>query len=57
VKTGFTYAAGYCLVFVAKRKGHEILGVVMHSTSETQRDQDATSLLNWAFSLPLLPPS
>jgi D-alanyl-D-alanine carboxypeptidase (penicillin-binding protein 5/6) len=57
VKTGFTYAAGYCLVFAAKRNGHELLGVVMHSTGEAQRNQDATSLLNWAFSLPLLPPS
>ncbi len=57
VKTGFTYAAGYCLVFAAKRNGHELLGVVLHSSSEEQRNLDATTLLNWGFSLPLLSPT
>jgi serine-type D-Ala-D-Ala carboxypeptidase (penicillin-binding protein 5/6) len=57
VKTGFTYAAGYCLVFAAERNGHMLLGVVLHSASEEQRVQDAVALLNWGFALPLLPPS
>lgn len=57
VKTGFTYAAGYCLVFAARRNDQELLGVVLHSSSEEQRNQDAVALLNWGFSLPLLPPS
>jgi D-alanyl-D-alanine carboxypeptidase (penicillin-binding protein 5/6) len=57
IKTGFTYAAGYCLVFAAVRNGHHLIGVVLHSPSEAQRAQDATTLLNWGFSLPLRPPS
>ncbi|HTK10067.1 MAG TPA: D-alanyl-D-alanine carboxypeptidase [Ktedonobacteraceae bacterium] len=56
VKTGFTYAAGYCLVFAAQRNGHELLGVVMNSSSEDLRNKDAVALLNWGFALPLLPP-
>ncbi len=57
IKTGHTDAAGYCLVFEAIRNGHHLMGVVLNSPSETQRNQDVISLLNWGFALPLLPPN
>ncbi len=56
VKTGHTDAAGWCLVFAATRGNHHLLGVILHSPSEQQRDADATKLLDWGFALPLLPP-
>lgn len=57
VKTGYTYAAGWCMVFAARHTGHELIGAILDSPSESQRNQDATTLLNWGFSLPLLPPT
>lgn len=57
IKTGFTVEAGECLVFSATRKGHDLMGVVLHSSSATTRFADAESLLNWGFALPLLPPT
>lgn len=57
VKTGHTDAAGYCLVFAAVRNGHHLMGVVLNSLSETQRNQDVISWLTWGFALPLLPPN
>jgi D-alanyl-D-alanine carboxypeptidase (penicillin-binding protein 5/6) len=56
IKTGHTDAAGYCLVFAAEQNGHHLIGTVLHSASEVQRDKDANMLLNWGFALPLLPP-
>ncbi|GCF07874.1 D-alanyl-D-alanine carboxypeptidase family protein [Dictyobacter arantiisoli] len=56
IKTGHTFAAGYCLVFAATHAGHHLIGVILNSSSSTQRDADAATLLNWGFSLPLLPP-
>ncbi|HEX7734173.1 MAG TPA: D-alanyl-D-alanine carboxypeptidase [Ktedonobacteraceae bacterium] len=60
VKTGWTGAAGGCLVFSAKRNGHSLIGVVFHSsrTNSTQlqdeqtRVADAETLLTWGFALP-----
>ncbi len=60
IKTGWTGAAGGCLVFAAKRNGHTLIGVVLHSTransnqleDEQTRSADAEKLLNWGFSLP-----
>src|SRR6266700_1044545 len=57
IKTGTTPEAGFCLVFSATRNGHHLIGVVLHSTSETLRFADARTLLNWGFNLPLLPPT
>jgi D-alanyl-D-alanine carboxypeptidase (penicillin-binding protein 5/6) len=57
IKTGHTYQAGWCLVFTAKRADHDLIGAILDSPSESQRDQDTTTLLNWGFSLPLLPPT
>jgi len=52
IKTGTTPEAGFCLVFSATHKGYHLIGVVLHSTSEAHRFADATTLLNWGFSLP-----
>jgi len=52
VKTGTTPEAGFCLVFAATRNNHHLIGVVLHSSSETTRGTDAVALLNWGFNLP-----
>ena len=57
VKTGTTPEAGFCLVFAATRNNHHLIGVVLHSSSETTRGTDAIALLNWGFNLPTQPPS
>lgn len=49
VKTGWTDDAGYCVVFAAKRKKVELIGVVMGATSEGGRNQEAKKLLDWGF--------
>ncbi len=51
IKTGFTHGAGYCLLFEAKRGQHELMGVVLDSTSTDPaiRFVAATRLLNWGF--------
>lgn len=49
LKTGYTEAAGYCLVASAKRKDQRWIAVVMGSKSETQRSKDVMSLLNYGF--------
>jgi D-alanyl-D-alanine carboxypeptidase (penicillin-binding protein 5/6) len=49
VKTGFTDAAGYCLVASARRNGFELYAVVLHSSSEDARFADARTLLEWGF--------
>jgi D-alanyl-D-alanine carboxypeptidase (penicillin-binding protein 5/6) len=56
IKTGHTNAAGWCLAFAARRADHYLIGVILGSSSEGQRDQDVEQLLDWAFALPLLPP-
>ena len=49
VKTGFTEAAGYCLVASSKRGPRRVLSVLLGSTSETMRAQESQKLLNWGF--------
>lgn len=64
IKTGWTGAAGGCLVFAAKRNGHTLFGVVLHSSransSQLQDEQtrvaDAEILLTWGFALPVQVP-
>ena len=53
IKTGSTLAAGYCLLFEAQRGTSELIGVVLHSTATrpAARFTDATSMLNWGFSI------
>ena len=49
VKTGFTEAAGYCLVASSKRGPRRLLTVLLGSTSEMVRAQESQKLLNWGF--------
>ncbi len=57
VKTGHTDAAGYCLVFTATRNNHHLIGILLNSPNELQRNKDALTLLDWGFNLPLRPPT
>ena len=52
IKTGFTVAAGECLLFEARRGGTTLIGVVLHSSASDQNTPvtDATAMLNWGFS-------
>lgn len=64
IKTGWTGAAGGCLVFAAKRGAHTLIGVVLHSSrpnstqleDEQTRVADAETLLTWGFGLPVQVP-
>jgi D-alanyl-D-alanine carboxypeptidase (penicillin-binding protein 5/6) len=49
MKTGFTEAAGYCLVASSKRGPRRLLSVLLGSTSESTRAQESQKLLNWGF--------
>ncbi len=53
IKTGFTKAAGYCLLFEAQRGASVLIGVVLHSTATKpgQRFTDARRMLSWGFSV------
>ncbi|MGH2981706.1 MAG: D-alanyl-D-alanine carboxypeptidase family protein [Solirubrobacterales bacterium] len=50
VKTGHTLDAGYVLVGSARRKGVELISVVLGAPSETQRDSESLDLLEYGFS-------
>ena len=49
IKTGWTQAAGGCLAASAKRGELELVAVVMRSTNQDTRFDDATTLLNYGF--------
>jgi D-alanyl-D-alanine carboxypeptidase (penicillin-binding protein 5/6) len=51
MKTGYTEAAGYCLISSARRGGRRLLSMVLGSTSESARAQESLKLLNWGFAL------
>jgi serine-type D-Ala-D-Ala carboxypeptidase (penicillin-binding protein 5/6) len=53
IKTGFTDAAGHCLLFEVIRGGRTLIGVVLGSppTGPGAGAQDAAKILNWGFSL------
>jgi serine-type D-Ala-D-Ala carboxypeptidase (penicillin-binding protein 5/6) len=53
IKTGFTLAAGYCLLFEANSGTNALVGVVLHSTATRPgaRFTDARRMLNWGFSV------
>ena len=54
IKTGYTPAAGHCLLFEVTRGGRSFIGVNLDSpgVGTTVNGADATRMLNWAFSLP-----
>ncbi|WP_280315228.1 D-alanyl-D-alanine carboxypeptidase family protein [Nocardia abscessus] len=51
IKTGWTDAAGTCLLFETVRAGIPLIGVVLHSSpdSEIAAKEDAERMLNWAY--------
>jgi serine-type D-Ala-D-Ala carboxypeptidase (penicillin-binding protein 5/6) len=55
IKTGFTSAAGQCLLFEARRGSKTLIGVVLDSSgvnspSLAAAASDAATMLNWGFS-------
>lgn len=49
IKTGLTDLAGPSFAGACERNGKTLIAVVIHSTSEEQRFQDATTLFDWVF--------
>jgi D-alanyl-D-alanine carboxypeptidase (penicillin-binding protein 5/6) len=49
MKTGFTDAAGYCLITSAKRGERRLISVVLGTASETARATESQKLLNYGF--------
>ena len=49
VKTGYTKAAGYCLVASAKREDMRLISVVLGTDSNKTRTKSSQSLLNYGF--------
>ncbi|MDD3164614.1 MAG: D-alanyl-D-alanine carboxypeptidase [Oscillospiraceae bacterium] len=49
LKTGFTRAAGYCMSATAERGGLELIAVVLHCATSTDRFQSAKALLDYGF--------
>lgn len=49
IKTGWTSAAGGCLAASAKRGEIELIAIVMRSTNQDTRFDDATNLFNYGF--------
>lgn len=53
MKTGYTEAAGYCLIASAQRDAaigkRRLLSVVLNTTSMRARAEESLSLLNWGF--------
>jgi D-alanyl-D-alanine carboxypeptidase (penicillin-binding protein 5/6) len=49
MKTGFTEAAGYCLVASAKRGERRLVSVLLGAQSDTLRTSESQKLLNFAF--------
>ena len=49
LKTGYTSQAGYCLSASAMRDGMELIAVVMHCDTSTNRFQSAKALLDYGF--------
>lgn len=49
VKTGFTEAAGYCLIASSERGGRRLLSVLLGADSEAARARESQKLLNWGY--------
>ncbi len=50
IKTGYTDAAGYCLIGSAERSGVELYAIALGSSSYDSRYTDVETLLEWGFS-------
>jgi D-alanyl-D-alanine carboxypeptidase (penicillin-binding protein 5/6) len=49
LKTGYTSAAGYCLVTSAQRGGMRLIAVVLGAPTPRARNDGAAKLLDWGF--------
>ncbi len=49
IKTGFTALAGPSFAGAASNGETELYAIVIHSTSETQRFNDAETLFEWVY--------
>jgi D-alanyl-D-alanine carboxypeptidase (penicillin-binding protein 5/6) len=49
MKTGFTEAAGYCIVASARRGERRLVSVVLGAQSDTARTAESQKLLNFGF--------
>lgn len=49
LKTGYTSAAGFCISASAERDGMELIAVVLHCASSTDRFESAKTLLDYGF--------
>lgn len=49
IKTGWTNDAGYCLVASAQRGNVGFIAVVLGTTTENERFEEARALLDWGF--------
>ena len=49
LKTGYTKAAGYCLVASAKRNNRRLISIVLGAKSDSVRTMESQSLLNYGF--------
>lgn len=54
LKTGYTQAAGYCLIATAQREfpnvgSRRLLSIVLGTTSENARANESQKLLNWGY--------
>ena len=49
VKTGYTKAAGYCLIASAEREGMRLISVVMGTESDDARVRESQKLLTYGF--------
>ncbi len=52
LKTGYTDASGFNLIFTAKRGDVELLGVIMGGPTRAIRDEEATKILEAGFASP-----
>lgn len=49
MKTGFTEAAGYCLIASARRDSRRLISVVLGTASDSARASESLKLLNWGY--------
>lgn len=49
MKTGYTDAAGYCLIVSGSRPGRDVIAVVLGERSRTDVRRDASALLSWGL--------
>lgn len=49
IKTGYTKAAGYCLIASAKRDKMRLISVVMGAVTKKKRHNDSEEMLNYGF--------